>query len=259
MTSRKNAPTGGAARRTRPSLRDFGSDIHGNWRGPVLRGAIGLQTVLALAMTVVVAVLPETNVATDMMILWPMPLLAVSVVGALWAARSGPGASDPGTRLARAAINMGLVAAVGVAQLAVALPLHLLDVEAAVIMFGSVIAGVLGGPVVALLLCMAGYAVYMFQKLPREVGLPGRLSAAGLMVSTLAMPTAAVLSTSDSFRGAGVIAVLLGLNDDVDSPAWAWTARVLTIVLVASLILLRRALREAGVAPARRPGPDTRA
>lgn len=252
VTPPKSIRTTGASHGTRRSLQNFGSDIKGNWRAPVLVWAIASQTALALAMTAVVAILPDPDVPPDMMILWPMPLLVLGVLGALWAARSAPGASDPGSRLVRAALHMGLVAGVGVAQLAVAVPLHLLHVQAALIMFGSVIAGVLGGPIVALLLLMAGYSVHMFQRLPHQVGLPGRLSAAMLMISMLAMPTAAVLSTSDDIRGAGVVTVLLGLNDDVDTPALAWTARVLAVVLVASIVLLRRAHRAADGTPARR-------
>jgi hypothetical protein len=179
-----------------------------------------------------------------------MALSVVAYAGAVAAAwRAGPNAQR-GERVLRSGYHLYAVAALGLVQLLVLIPVGIVAGDLAFPLLGSVLGCGLGGVALGMAASLAGLSLVVSARLGPGAGVPARASMGVALASAILTAVGLGLGSDVKLRArdiGGFFLVLLGLTGETTSAPWLWTARAAALVGAVALFVLARAVRHHGV------------
>ncbi len=171
-------------------------------------------------------------------------------VGAVIAARRGPGRTDAGARLLRTAGTLAALGVVALAQIPLLLLAAAIHFPLFFVVLGSMSGLVAVGVGGAFGLALVAISLLGWTDAPPGTGLAGRCASAGLalgvvlLVLGLGLGSSVQPGTNRDF--VSLVVALAGREGEVVSPAWLWLGRAGAVVVALALALVVRTFRGTG-------------
>lgn len=214
---------------------DPNSTLRFPWRRRVLWSTFAAETAGVVAVTAVAAGLGPARLP-DSAVLWAAPLTVapVAVVAALALTAGG----TVGARLVRLGKGLVAVAALGGAQLLIAVVVDRPGSNLAAVPAGPALAGLACGAGLALLCLPTGYSLYRIEALPATAGRTAVVALPVILVTVVVMVTGVLLGTGADVGSDPLLLVTVLLDPTRDGGAWLWTARLAAGILALPVLVV---------------------